>query len=683
MNKLKQLLCFCLVIVFILSTGADVLWANSPLEEQKKDEPKFFGIAYEDALLLATEFNKNDNGSNGEAKKNYTLIYAILRHYLPDQTKGEWTLAEIIAEYKKIPFWEEDLKNQLDEKREDSKQQQKELRKTGPKGEVDEDKAGVSIPLLVDGMAKFLVERVKQELAIAFFDHFKKELEKPDYETLRKLFPQTHKTLKGIGDEIYNFNAYLLEIREAFEKDLSEMTTRLDVIVNAQEFKTFFTKNPKMKQIFEAAYPIVLGLANKKNPGEIIRDLDISNIKDGNLKSSMIILQNVSNSLRNKKQGDNYWINGDHLKKLFKKDNDSRIFRIYLGLLYQQSRNIEFNFGNGNKKIHELLVAETEKVITTIIPLFQKLLDKTEKIDQSLDDLTKLIKKKDKKPAIDDYYKVFSNVVVLLDYMVEVRNIAATELQHSIKLDDKNDHIKNFVHFVRTLGDIYFEIKQRNYGIAIVNFINLCDEYLFKDNKGKFKKTKEKLIKFGTFMTIVAKAETSEEVKEAIESFALPVGSYRIKRSKPFNIALNAYVGPAFGRDHIVGDKENSVNSISLTAPIGVTFSIGKLDCIAGSFSVFVSVVDIGAVTAYRFSDDGTSKLPEFEFKNIFSPGAFVVLGFKKAPISLGGGVQYGPQLRKIKKVEDNVEVTIDASSWRISVFIAVDIPLLNFYTSQ
>ncbi|UII29179.1 hypothetical protein LVD15_12340 [Fulvivirga maritima] len=53
----------------------------------------------------------------------------------------------------------------------------------------------VDVTTMVDGLAKFLVERTKQELSIAFFDNFKDKLEKE--KQLRLLFPATQSEPNG------------------------------------------------------------------------------------------------------------------------------------------------------------------------------------------------------------------------------------------------------------------------------------------------------------------------------------------------------------------------------------------------------------------------------------------------------------------------------------------------------
>ena len=78
-------------------------------------------------------------------------------------------------------------------------------------------------------------------------------------------------------------------------------------------------------------------------------------------------------------------------------------------------------------------------------------------------------------------------------------------------------------------------------------------------------------------MATVAEAKNSDEVAQAIEAAALPVGSYRIKRSASFDVSLNAYVGPFWGKETItkgrnmVDEPKQTVRG--LTSPVGVAVS--------------------------------------------------------------------------------------------------------------
>ncbi len=75
---------------------------------------------------------------------------------------------------------------------------------------------GLNVTNFADGLAKFLIERGKQELSMAFFDKMKEEFKK--YPELKTLFPLTFEILEEI--ENHNILTLLQELRDAFAKDL-------------------------------------------------------------------------------------------------------------------------------------------------------------------------------------------------------------------------------------------------------------------------------------------------------------------------------------------------------------------------------------------------------------------------------------------------------------------------------
>jgi hypothetical protein len=184
-------------------------------------------------------------------------------------------------------------------------------------------------------------------------------------------------------------------------------------------------------------------------------------------------------------------------------------------------------------------------------------------------------------------------------------------------------------------------------------------------------------------------------VAKAIETAALPVGSSRIKRESPFNVSVNAYTGLFIGRESIKGVKDDKgFNSYGVTAPVGISISRGHSIMFIGtgqegwkkgkmgwSTSLFISLIDIGALTAYRFENDETAEVPTIQLKNIVSPGAFISLGIPKTPLSFNIGAQMGPNLRKITTTtpddDDNKRY------WRFSTSFCVDIPLFNLFTKS
>ncbi|PSL24081.1 hypothetical protein [Chitinophaga ginsengisoli] len=194
---------------------------------------------------------------------------------------------------------------------------------------------------------------------------------------------------------------------------------------------------------------------------------------------------------------------------------------------------------------------------------------------------------------------------------------------------------------------------------------------------------------YGLFMANVISAKKPEDVQAAIENAVLPVGSSSVKKNTVSNLSVQAYLGA------YLSDKDNSFSSwtskFGVIAPIGISYTPGFLSWKSGgSIGLFGSLIDLSAIVDYNLKKDSTvidngttnanaiSKDYKIKLGQIFSPGLFVVYGFfGNLPLSIGAGGQYGPGLSKINV--DNTAV-INNPSWRWSVFLAVDIPLINLH---
>ena len=188
---------------------------------------------------------------------------------------------------------------------------------------------------------------------------------------------------------------------------------------------------------------------------------------------------------------------------------------------------------------------------------------------------------------------------------------------------------------------------------------------------------KARVLKYATFLASMAQAESSDDIADVIEAFALPSGSARIKRESGPTISLNAFVGPYGGYEFEQGSISDN-GTFGLTAPVGVAFSWGKDFGIFKSFSIYTTLIDIGAITAYRFTDNETTS-PKIFLREIFSPGIFTSFGIGKV-LSLNLGYQRPPLLQKVN--EDATEVNLNYRG-RISTSLVVDIPLLNFHAKS
>ena len=104
------------------------------------------------------------------------------------------------------------------------------------------------------------------------------------------------------------------------------------------------------------------------------------------------------------------------------------------------------------------------------------------------------------------------------------------------------------------------------------------------------------------------------------------------------------------------------------------------------SLSIFVSVIDLGGLLTFRANGDTALEVdstrvveddPQIGFKQIVSPGLYLVLGVSKSvPLSIGGGVSLHPGLRRIR--DETTGDSRTTSTRRIAIFGAVDVPLFK-----
>jgi len=569
----------------------------------------------------------------------------------------------------------------------------------------------LNVTNLADGFAKFLVKRTKEELSAAFFDKFNTFITDPKYKDARILFPQTYATLQAIGDQIYNYQAYINTLRESFEKDLDGLLSNLPKVIEDGRYKDFFEAQPDLKAICLSSLYVGNGLMNKVHPGKIIADYDVfqlDSIPNKNVKASIQILKLFSESLRSKNV-DHYWVPTDSLEMLIK---DKVAFKIYLGLIYQQSGNIQIQVGP-YKTFQEAL----NDNVSNYTQYDSYLRDFIRQASTVTANIKNISGKESDKLTFTDYYNFYNSALDLIQKASAINQLPGLK---ALKFSD--DFIK-YQNIARTGGNIALDINRKNYSSAVINVFTLYD-YAFggdidnikdsiKNTKNTGTKTeasnllkdkndlnskhsvdefKGKMLKYASFMATITQAQNSDDVEAAIEAFALPTGSSRIKRETCFNVALNAYCGLYLGNEHIKGiddsgEKTDFLNSYGVTAPIGISISWGNGSAfpIFGacsskhhwSNSLFLSVVDIGALAAFRFKDDKTQTVPDVQLKDIISPGIFYSLGIAKTPISLNAGWQIGPLLREVNPTQNNYSQSYS----RFSVSVCVDIPILNFYT--
>ena len=646
----SQLRCF---IVLLLALWSKNLFSQSP--------------AYSDALFLYENcFSKTD----GVFIKD-TNFYAVLKNYYPNGTPSN-------EELRKNSFFRDYIPV--------SKAQ------SGTALTYGENKSkgflslgNADITTIADGFAKFIVKRTKQELSIAFFEKFNKELN--SIKDLQTLFPQTYRTLSMIGEDIYLFDSYIQALRESFNKDLASLPSNFPSII--ENHPDYFTREPELKAILLSSFYFAQQVQNKQHIGKIISDFPIEYLNNDTVaKSAFQIVQLISTSLQDP-NSNSYWASMQDIRKM---TSDTTLFKIYLGLVFKEAQNENIVlYCKNNKGIRlDSLMNSTHLVVASYISYFRGFAQKAQLLDEQIKNINKI---GSDSLLLENYYRIISSSVDLMRYAVTIEDLPFLK-DDSLDLYTKT---KKYFDLMQATADMTIDVNRRDYASAVVNgsFVisSIFDTTNVKDEKTreKYAKIASEFFKYGSFMATVAQAESSDDVEAAIEAIALPTGSARIKRESAFNVSLNAYCGMFAGYEKIegidFGHKEinfdfSNWNSYGVTAPIGFAASWGHFfpftKCRMSS-SIFVSIIDIGALTAFRFTNDSTESVPKIELANILSPGIFYSIGIPKCPISINIGYQIGPLLRKVTAVSN----TYSSKYSRFSISLCVDLPVLNLYTKS
>lgn len=543
--------------------------------------------------------------------------------------------------------------------------------------------SNLDVTNIADGLARFLIKRGREELNVAFFNQLKEFLNDEKHEECKVLFPETIDLLNKIDS--YKYAAFLENLRNSFHTDLSNLIIHLNQVIDLPKYDSLITNHAEIKLVLGTA-KIVSELSQSGKsilPDSVINQLALLpwGSVSKNLENSLKFLNLISQSIRADTSLHQSWVSLSDLNTyLF---TDSITLRIFLGLLYQQAQNenITFYGKNENESLRvDTLLARQKDNIFKLSGLIQNFSLLADDVQNTISDYQS--KKGKGTLTNDDNYTYISKAINIIDYGFTVANTfkIPDELQSDIIHD-------TYISVARNANELYKNIFTKNYNSAVLNFCSILDSLLPHD---KNKKLIPGILKYGNFMASVVKAESPEEVQNAIEATALPAGSSSIKKNSAFNISLNAYIGGYFGKSNInAKDIDGSNSKVGVTAPVGIAFSLGlghfKNGSSLGSLSLYGTLIDVGAVAGYRLNDDSTALDQKITLGDIFTPGGYLVYGIglpflSYVPLSVGYGWQYGSRL--YNKEDGKIGVS-NSSRWRSNWFVAIDIPLANFMTKN
>jgi len=390
---------------------------------------------------------------------------------------------------------------------------------------------------LADGIARFLIERGKQELNAAFFHRLEKFLDST--EECRILFPKSIEVFKTTDP--YQYAEYIKQLREAFHTDLSNLIISLNQLIESPKYQRLLKELPEIRLAIRSS-KIVQELS--QSGGAVLPDSVISQLAalnewgemDVNLGNSWKLLNVISQSVRydphNRVWNDSISsykttneilvrdkidsiitvsragnktirdtsitirINGDTLvqEKTVRDDaagdsvvrrwirlsdlnaliKDTTTLKIFLGLFYETTDGIYFKIKNGS-------AADTISVQSFMYSQSKNILSISGLIENFVtlaNDVDRTIEDfRDKRRAgllsNEDYYSYINKAINLTEYGFKVANAI---YQFRIKKQDKPDLLDNrYISIARNGNELYKNIYSKNYNGAVTNVYNILE----------------------------------------------------------------------------------------------------------------------------------------------------------------------------------------------------------------
>jgi outer membrane protein OmpA-like peptidoglycan-associated protein len=181
----------------------------------------------------------------------------------------------------------------------------------------------------------------------------------------------------------------------------------------------------------------------------------------------------------------------------------------------------------------------------------------------------------------------------------------------------------------------------------------------------------------------VAQAQDAAGVEQALQRLSSPYAGVRLKRARTGGrfAFLNAYAGAAAGREVLGGGPAAAYGSPAL--PVGVELGLACREpprrqrvCLGrglGSFSLFVPVLDLGAVAATRLrGSDEVKSTQSVTLSQVVTPGLYAMWGLRSTrfPLSVGAGATRVANARERRDGGGPVD------AWRYGLLVGLDVPL-------
>ena len=522
--------------------------------------------------------------------------------------------------------------------------------------------------LLIDGTARFLAERFREEATTLYLDRFRNSLNNDPI--VSHLLPKTNSFLNN--GNLFDLKALGTSFKEAFEEDLQNLLINLKGHIeststtrSADYYAMVFLLDA-CDQLSRGTHPVdILQYLDEAYEGkagfeDYFRTVHLVNLLQFNLRA--LDLTSEENILYEPDTKDPIWIKFSDLRLL----NTPEERKYFLGLVYQQDTAF---FRDTLGLDPTTLESQVEDIWgEQILPLLR--------VFQEIDIITQ-----QRKLTAQEYIPVFDAFVGLLKWGNDNRFFPGGPIVPASQLE-----------VLEKMIDVYQSIQSKSYAQVVTNGSWLIHRLLQANGATDAEVTRviELVQHYGTFMVDIVNAEDSEDVKDAIKRNVTKF-SYLDKRRSPLSFTVMGQPSLLGGTEEVMLGSGQWKEVAAVSCPIGFDLSFNRRKnatnpssfnpehSLKGStikeprqsvIGLYIGVVDLTAPFSFRF-DGSTTPLPQdITLKQILSPSLSLHYGIANSPITLAVGWQYTPELRTIGTTTESVNRVMFRCSW--------DIPLIK-----
>ena len=577
---------------------------------------------------------------------------------------------------------------------------------------------GADVTSIVDALAQFLIKRAEQEGIDFFLDQFHAAL--VAYPEFGYLF---HATTAFLDEESHGgiYQSIAPVLPRLFQQDLRELPYRFvtlahidtkalsaDARARIARYADFFGANPMAFGVSLVGY-LSHGIVNQTPILALLDSLDDSlqslrqsygeqvdptsgKFTDVAFLSDMVSLfRVVSDSLID---STGTWADPSAMEAALEQtDGNANLRRFYFGLLYESIVRESTVAG----RVGDPLLAAVQANLTTILQpvvaqadmagvkqavgLVKSMLVALKKIDDA--GALAQASLSGSKVSADAAAQYLSGFAGYMQDVVQFRWFAELAPEKESNLSGIVGEEADALGDIGRAGEFVADLQKSDYQDAFLAVEPLIAKAFDSAKSGMSGQQADvaavdasvaAFMRFGLFAaTLASGTKSADEIEETVEAFALPPGSYRTKFQTRVSLALDAFVG-----GDLTLDNRSPALALGPYAPVGISVNFSTGGTAISALSVFVGLVDVGAVAAFRISQ-AAAQLPSIQLQDVISPGAIAVLALGKSPFSLGLGCRIGPSLTGI--ADSGAQTTSDKPIQFVA-FLAIDIPIVFFYTS-